>query len=127
MKRLFIAIVATVVLISITVISTMAQSPVNTIANSLKTGNTNTLVNYLANTVDLTILQDDDTYNKGVVANKVKTFFSQNKPSTFVVKHKMTAPNNSQKVIGTLTTQTGNYRTYLLIRNGKITELSIEN
>lgn len=105
-----------------------AQTDANNISTLLKSGNVDQLSTYFNNSVDIILPDDEDTYSKATAVDKVKKFFSTHTPTAFAVKHQGKSEDGSASkyVIGTLTTATGSYRTYFVIRDGKIPELSIE-
>lgn len=96
------------------------------IKSSLQKGNATELAQHFADNLDLTLLNDDNSYSKADAIQRVQSFFQQYRPTDFAVKHEGTAPNGSKFVIGTLNTASGSFRTSIVIRQNQIQELSIE-
>lgn len=92
------------------------------ISMAIRSGNSKQLGSFFNNTVDLTIMNQEDVYGKAQAELILKDFFSKNTPSNFSVKHQGTSKEGSKYVIGNLLTAQGNnFRTYYLLRmiNGK--------
>ncbi len=104
-----------------------AQSNMSGIKKSLTAGDANTLSSFLASTVDVTINGDDDTYDKSKASTRLRAFFENHSPSGFTIKHEGNAPNGSKFIVGNLRTNEGSFRTYIVIRNNKIHEISFED
>jgi hypothetical protein len=124
MKRLTFLTIA-ILLLAISVFS-FAQNPTTAISNTLKTGNTSALSEYFASSLDLTLLDEEDTYNKAQARTLINNFFKENTAQGFSIKHQGSADNDAKYIIGILNTSSGKFRTYLVIREGKIHEISIE-
>lgn len=103
-----------------------AQNTWGGIKSGLQNGNADNLSQYFDNSLEINILDDEDTFSKSEAKNKVARFFETHSAKSFVIKHEGVAPNGAKYVIGTLSTGQGNFRTYMVIRNGLIQELSIE-
>ena len=96
---------------------------------SLKTGNYDELSKYFNSSVELVILDNENVYSKAQAKQIMKKFYTNHKPSAFTKLHEG-GKEGSKYVIGNLSTSTGKYRVYFLIKskNGKalIHELRIE-
>lgn len=85
------------------------------VVEALKAGDSNKLSGYLNATVELVIGKTNDVYSKQQAVGIIADFFRKNTVSSFNVLH------NGNKgaasfIIGTLKTNTGNYRVYVLTR-----------
>ncbi len=106
----------------------LAQVP-DEIIQSLKSGNSKTLSEYFNQNVELVVLENDNVYSKAQAQQIVNKFFSSNIPESFNIIHNG-GKEGAQYVIGNLTTNTGSFRVYFLLKknNGKdyIHQLRIE-
>jgi hypothetical protein len=105
-------------------------SPLDEVIAAIKASNTNTLSNYLDNTIEIALPDKNDNYNKAQAEIVLKDFFTGANIKNFIVDHK---GNNSgsEYCIGTLVTQKVNYRLTIYMKNkaGKavLQEIRIEN
>jgi len=82
------------------------------IGNAIRAGDSKQLASYFANTIDLTILNREDSYSKTQAELIVRDFFTKNPPKSFTVVHKGTSKEGTLYGIGTLvTTKGGAFRT----------------
>lgn len=103
-----------------------AQVNINSIKSSLETGNVNSLSQYFANSLELTLLDIEDTYNKSDAITQLEAFFASHQPNGFNIKHQGDAPGGAKFLMGTLRTSKGSFDAYLVIKGGTIQEFSIE-
>ncbi len=101
------------------------------IGNAIRAGDSKQLASYFGNTIDLTIMNREDTYSKTQAELIVRDFFSKNPPKTFSILHKGSSKEETLYGIGSLTTTKGAvFRTsYLARQSGKkylIQELRFE-
>ncbi len=100
------------------------------ISNLMKTGNSAEIASYFSTNVDLTVLEEEDVYSKSQAEVILRNFFKSHTPKDFSILHQGASKEDSKYVIGNLSTSTGNYRCYFLLKNinGKFTiqELRIE-
>lgn len=105
-----------------------AQVP-DEIIQSLKSGNSKILSDYFNQNVELVVLENDNVYSKAQAQQIVSKFFSSNSPESFTIIHQG-GKEGAQYVIGNLSTNTGSFRVYFLLKknNGKdyIHQLRIE-
>lgn len=95
-----------------------AQADVaNEIANMLSSGNVNGLSEHFMNSVDLTILNNEDVYSKTQATQVTKRFFDENTAKGFTVKHEGKSKLEDHYRIGTLNTSKGNYRVTYFLKN----------
>ncbi len=101
------------------------------ISNAIRSGESHQLSTYFGNTVDLTILEQENVYSKAQAELVVKDFFEKNRPKSFTILHKGSSPEKTQYAIGNLVTSNGRtFRVSFYIKNtqGKnlMQELRIE-
>jgi hypothetical protein len=109
----------------------MAQADLKPIASALQTGNVSALAAYFDRQVEITLLSQDDFYDKASATAQMQTFFAGNRPSACSLSHKSTSDDKtSGYAVGTLTAGGKNYRVSVYTRtvDGKalIRELRIE-
>lgn len=100
------------------------------ITSSFETGNVEKLSQFLDETVDLTVLQNEGIYSKAQAKVILKNFFATNTPSKYTLQHQG-GSETAKYVIGSLTSNNKSYRVYFLYKkaNNKITiqKIRIEN
>lgn len=110
--------------------SSQAQSFDN-IVQAFKNGNGSALAASFQANVEITIKDAGNSYSKSQAEMVLKNFFSTNRPTGFAVVHQGTSPEGSKYFIGTLSTPSGTYRTYVYAKanNGAlaIQEIRIED
>ncbi|WP_083927692.1 DUF4783 domain-containing protein [Niabella aurantiaca] len=94
-----------------------AQS-VDGVITSLKTGNAAQLVGNVGESMQLTIADKSNNYNKAQAEKALKDFFGKITVKGFELKHKGSAPNGNY-AIGTLQAADGNYRVNIFMRKQK--------
>lgn len=102
------------------------------IATAIKSGDSKSLAAYFDNTVEVKIANKEGAYSKSQAEAIVKDFFAKNPPSAFKFIHDgPSGGNNAHYAIGSLTTNSGKFRTYVYMKKkGEkfyIQELSFEN
>jgi hypothetical protein len=102
------------------------------IGSTIRSGDAKQLAAYFENTIDLTVLNQENVYSKAQAEFVIKDFFTKNPPKSFTILHKGSSPEGTQYAIGTLVTTNGkNLRVSFYIKNsgGKptIQELRIES
>lgn len=87
------------------------------IGNAIRAGDSKQLASYFNNTIDLTILNREDSYSKTQAELIVRDFFSKNPPKSFSIIHKGSSKEGTLYAIGTLTTTKGAvFRTSYFVR-----------
>ncbi|WP_159522303.1 DUF4783 domain-containing protein [Sunxiuqinia indica] len=99
---------------TIATVVSFAQVPDEVIL-SLKTGNASTLSNYFNDNIELVVLEKDDVYSKDQAKQIVANFFSSNTAQRFAIIHQG-GKEGARYAIGNLTTQSGVYRVYFLLK-----------
>lgn len=112
MKKLYIFLL---LLLSFT--SVRAQDEIDKAAELIKTGNVQQLSKSFASTVDLTILETDDSYPAAKAAELLTDFFSQHEPKSVKILHRVTSNANYRYAVILLSTSNGNYRVSVNLRN----------
>lgn len=102
------------------------------IANAIRSGEARQLAVFFDNTVDMTILNQENVYSKAQAEFVLKDFFAKNPPKSFSILHKGSSPEGTQYAIGNLVTTNGKtFRTSFFLKNNKgksvLLELRIEN
>lgn len=101
------------------------------ISAAIRAGNATALSKYFTATVDITLINVEDVYSKDQAELILNRFFSQNVPSTFVVKHEGKSKRDDYYYIGDLNTSKGTYRLSFFLKKGQngfqIKQLRIES
>lgn len=107
------------------------QPNMNGISQALRSGNAESLGAYFNNTVEITVLEKEDRYNKADAIKVVKEFFGKYQPKTFSEVHKgVSKGGNLHYCIGEMQTSSKTFRVYLLMEDEsnsyKIQQLRID-
>ena len=110
---------------------TDSASVIDNISSALRSGNTTEINQYFANSVDVTILDYQDFLDKGATVQKVNSFFAGKSITGYKLIHEgKSKGKDSVYTIGTLNTDHGDYKVYMLITsndgNHFIEEIKIE-
>ena len=101
------------------------------IVTAFKTGNSEEIAKHFNTSIDLSIPENEGVFSNVQAQLILKTFFSKHQPSSFKIVHQGDSKNNSHYSIGSLITDNGTFRTYILYKeiNNKVTiiELRIES
>ncbi|TAH39177.1 MAG: DUF4783 domain-containing protein [Bacteroidetes bacterium] len=100
--------------------------------NAIRSGDARQVAIYFGNTIDLTLLNQEDIYSKAQAEQILRDFFSKNSPKSFTIVHKGSSQEGTLYGIGTLTSSNAKtYRVsfYMKTVNGKnsLLELRIES
>ena len=101
------------------------------IGRAIRSGNAGDIVRLSGNTLDITINNSQATYSRTQGELVLRDFFSRNAVKDYVIEHTGTsAASNSMFTIGTLSTASGKYRVYVLLRQREggysLTELRLQ-
>jgi hypothetical protein len=107
--------------ISVAVPTTLKQA----LLTGFKTGNVPVISAYFSQNVDISLLDKENLYSKSQAEQVLKTFFSEHKPSNFVINHEGQS-SNAKYFIGTLSTSKGSYRITINTKSNLISRLTIE-
>jgi hypothetical protein len=92
-----------------------AQIP-DGIVTSIQSGNDAALAEFFNENVELVVQTHDDVYSKSQAQQIIAEFFKSNKPKKFSIIHQG-GKEDAQYAIGNLTTNTGTFRVYFLLKN----------
>lgn len=110
MKRIFTLILASLTLLSFTIIVGIDE-----VITALKTGNVSQIAKYFDNTVEIVLPSKSNSYSKSQAEVVLKDFFSNNVVRSFKPLHKGDNAG-SEFCIGTLQTSTASYRTTIYMK-----------
>ena len=77
------------------------------ISNAIGAGDAKQLASYFGNTVELTIMNREESYSKTQAELIVRDFFAKNPPKSFTILHKGSSKDGTYYAIGNLTTTKG--------------------
>jgi hypothetical protein len=87
------------------------------IANAIRSGEAKAITNFCGNTVNLTILNQEDVYSRAQAEQVLKSFFAKNTPRSFTIVHKGGSKEGSKYAIGSMVSSQGlKFRVYLLFK-----------
>lgn len=92
------------------------------ITRAISAGDVATLGKYLDETVEISLMGEEELYEKDKASEILKSFFSRNTPKVFSQAHQGSSKgNDSTYCIGNLATSTGIFRVYIYMHasNGK--------
>lgn len=108
--------ISTLIISMVVSFSIVAQTVDENISTAIKVGNFKELARYFDVKVDMAVLNKENSYSKAQAELIVKDFFDKNKVSGYQVIHRGRSRDGAQYAIGSLTTATGTYRTYVLTK-----------
>ncbi|MGR6086986.1 MAG: DUF4783 domain-containing protein [Arcticibacter sp.] len=95
----------------------MAMDIFGDIANAIRSGEAKAITRYCGNTINLTIINQEDQYSKAQAEQVLRDFFLKNTPRSFNIIHKGVSKEGAKFAIGTMnTTQGGSFRVYFYVR-----------
>jgi len=96
---------------------TYAQTQIpDQIVSSIQNGNGAGLAEFFNENVELVVDTHDDVYSKAQAQQIISEFFKANKPKQFSIIHQG-GKDGARYAIGSLTTATGTFRVYFLLKN----------
>lgn len=107
---------AIALIISLFSLSVIAQEVYDKISAPIKKGNAKELAALFDNNVEITILDNEQSYSKAQAELVIKDFFSKNPPKSFELLHKGSSNEGSKYGIGTFITSGKTFRVYFLIK-----------
>jgi hypothetical protein len=102
---------------SLLVVAAQAQSVLEDVVNAIRNSNVVTLEKYYDNVVPITINNTQSAYSRTQASLVLKDFFSKNVPKDILILNSGSATANSQFAIGTLTTSSGTFNIYILLKS----------
>ncbi|MEL6636432.1 MAG: DUF4783 domain-containing protein [Bacteroidota bacterium] len=95
----------------------MVSPNVNGISQAISTGNADALAQYLDQSVEISILDDVDMYDKNEAVQMLRNFFAKNKPKSYNQMHQGTSKGqDSRYTIGNLVTSSNSFRVYIYLK-----------
>lgn len=95
----------------------LADAGLADITRALSSGNADVLGQYFDNSVEVSVLDQENVYTKAQAVQVVKQFFTRNAPKGFTLVHQGTSKgSDSEYCIGNLTTASGSFRVYLYMK-----------
>lgn len=101
-----------------TVLTATEQKPLvlDDVCRAIGSGNVEQLSAVMDTEVELSILNKEDLYSRAQATDALKTFFAQNKPSSFGKVHQGASKSaDAEYCIGTLATANGPFRVYVYV------------
>ncbi len=90
---------------------------ISAITKAIGDGNADALMQHFDNTVEVAILDKEDVLNRNDAVKVVRDFFARNRTSSFSQMHQGSSKGqDSQFVIGNLSTSGGTYRVYIYMK-----------
>ncbi len=89
------------------------------IALAIESGNAKEISRFFGKEIELTINEEQDVYSKTKAEIQLKNFFTQNSPKQFKIIHKGSSADGAKYAIGNLKTESGSFRTYMLVKIGE--------
>jgi hypothetical protein len=106
------------------------SDPIDKIAGLIRTGNVHELSKSFSSSVELTILDDDNTYSRSQAELKVTNFFKQNPVKTVSILHRVNSSADYRFGVLIATTPANTYRISVSLKKSgaefMINELRIE-
>ncbi|TSD67535.1 DUF4783 domain-containing protein [Inquilinus sp. KBS0705] len=84
--------------------------PIEKIAELIKQGNSHELAKYFANSIDVSILDNSNSYSKTQAEIILEKFFKENKPNAVKLLHRINSSTTYNFGVLILTTDKGKYR-----------------
>jgi len=123
----YIIIILTIVFSSQSVYSQNEDKVFHSISEIFIQNDMQKLSSYFANTLDLTLEDEDGTYGKQQALVLIKDFFKTHKTKSFIVKHKGSSNERTRYAVCELISNTTTYSVYILLnKQSKIIQLQIE-
>ena len=97
--------------------SSLALPNLDSITQALSTGNVEVLSGYFDESVEISVADEEDVYDKAEAKIILANFFKDNKPSKFDQVHKGTSKGqDSVYCIGNLKTASRSFRVYVFLK-----------
>jgi hypothetical protein len=101
---------------------TLQNGRIDEVIGALRSGSSSELAKYFDDNIDLTLPDKSDNFSKPQAQQIVRDFFKNNGVKDFDLKHKGDSPDG-HFCIGTLQTNTGNFRTNVFMKAKNGTEV----
>lgn len=97
----------------------LEEQNLDAITKAISSGNADALGQYFDASVEIAVMDKEETYSKADAVKVVKDFFSKNKPSSFKQVHQGASKGqDSQYCIGNMTATSGTFRVYIYLKAG---------
>ncbi len=97
---------------------TPADQSISKITRALGSGDASSLGNYFDRTVDLAVVDREDTYSRAEAIAVVEKFFRTHPPRSFAQVHQgVSRTKDAQYCIGNLSTDSGVFRVYIYLKS----------
>ena len=107
-----------ILLIAMMASPSLQTTNLSAVTKALSEGDATALNAFLDTSVELTLLDKQNVYDKSQATSALRDFFSRNKPRSFNPVHQGTSRGNtSHYTIGDMSTASGNYRVYLYYKS----------
>lgn len=107
-----------ILLIAMMASPSLQTTNLSAVSKALSEGDATALNAFLDASVELTLLDKQNVYDKSQATSALRDFFSHNKPRSFNAVHQGTSRGNtSHYTIGDMGTASGNYRVYLYYKS----------
>jgi cell division protein FtsL len=104
-------------LLSATVMTAQGTATIEAVTRALSAGDVDALARHLADNVDLSILEQEQSSPKSRAIEQLRSFFQNNRPRSFHPVHQGTSRGSSdQYCIGNLSTSSGTFRVYVYVK-----------
>lgn len=111
-------------LLALLYLAPVAAGPIERVAELMRQGNVAELTKLFAANVEITIQDEENLYSRTQAGLILDKFFTQNKPTSYKVLHKINSSQNYLFGVIILNTQKGPYRIAVTIKQtGKTSEL----
>ncbi|HEY0246401.1 MAG TPA: DUF4783 domain-containing protein [Mucilaginibacter sp.] len=108
-----------------------AADPIDKIAELIGKGNVPEIAKLFAPNLELTMLDDPNTYTKAQARAVLEKFFAQNKPNSSKILHKINSSSSYNFCVVIINTDKGTYRAAFTLKDAggtmQLIELSIES
>ncbi|AYL97012.1 DUF4783 domain-containing protein [Mucilaginibacter celer] len=115
-----------VILLLLLPLASMADG-IDNVANLLKAGNTKELSKLFAPSIEITIMDSENTYSQTQAAVILDKFLAKNKPKSIKSLHKVNSGGNYHFGVYLLNTDTGEFRVAITLKDNSVVELKIED
>jgi hypothetical protein len=114
----------------LTIVTISPADPIDKVGDLIARGNIHELTNYFAPSVDLTLLDDANTYSKAQAETTLEKFFTQNRVISGKMLHKVNSGSAFRFGVAIINTDKGSFRVAFTLKmagdNFQLVELRIE-
>ncbi|MCS7037934.1 MAG: DUF4783 domain-containing protein [Saprospiraceae bacterium] len=104
-------------LFPMTMMAAQSNPVLEAVSRALSAGDVDALARHLADNVDLSILENEQTCSKAKATELLRGFFNNNRPRSFNQVHQgASRGSNDQYCIGNLVTANGAFRVYIYLK-----------